>query len=88
MLKFRDKSGDLVLFTTEEAAKILRLKPDTLVRFRGRKEGPKYIKISNRVFYKKEDLDDFVDSSYSILGDKVDDPDCELIEKHKEEEKK
>ncbi len=42
--------------TTEEAARILRLAPQTLALFRSRGEGPKYAKLGRRIVYDEVDL--------------------------------
>lgn len=45
----------MVLLTTDEAAKLIRVSPRTMERWRGEKNGPPYIKLGRgkraRVFY-------------------------------------
>jgi len=48
------------LLNTQEAADYLRMKPQTLNKWRCLKEGPSYVKIGRMVFYKPADLDAFV----------------------------
>ena len=50
------------LLTTEEAAEYLHLSPRTLERYRVTGEGPKYLKVGRRVFYRRGDLDRWLDS--------------------------
>ena len=51
-----------VLFTTEEAAEYLRLSPRTLERYRVTGEGPNFLKLGRRVFYRRSDLDAWRDA--------------------------
>ena len=44
------------LLTTLEAAAMLRLSPRTLERYRVTGEGPPFIKLGGRVFYRRSDL--------------------------------
>ena len=41
------------LMTPEEAAKYLRLSPDTLRQWRHLGKGPKYLKLGSKVMYRK-----------------------------------
>ena len=50
------------LLNTAEAAAYLRMKPQTLNKWRCLKEGPSYVKIGRMVFYKPADLDAFVNA--------------------------
>lgn len=54
------KEGDYNLYTTEEAATILHVKQNTLERWRCERKGPKATKIGRKVFYKKCDLDEYI----------------------------
>jgi hypothetical protein len=47
--------------TTEEAAVYLRLAPSTLVTRRARGGGPKYVRAAGRVYYRRVDLDAYLD---------------------------
>jgi hypothetical protein len=49
-----------VLLTTEEAAEAFRLKAQTLAKWRLTGYGPRYLKISGRVRYTLEDLNEFI----------------------------
>jgi Helix-turn-helix domain len=51
------------LLTTKEAAAWLRLQPHTLENMRWLLTGPKSVKHGGRVFYKREDLRSWSDSS-------------------------
>ena len=51
MLKMTD------LLTTEEAAEYLRLSPRTLERYRVTGEGPRFLKVGRRVFYRQSAFD-------------------------------
>lgn len=48
----------------EEAAEFIGIKPGTLVdwRYRGIVNQPKYLKIGNRVWYRKRDLEAWLES--------------------------
>lgn len=52
------------LLNTQEAAKILRLAPQTLAEWRTRKSmfGPSYIKVGRKVFYHQADIDQWLES--------------------------
>ena len=52
-----------VLLTEAEAAKRLCAKPQTLNKWRTRKRGPAYIKISGKIRYKASDVQAFIDAS-------------------------
>ena len=47
------------LLTTQEAAKLLRLSPRTLERYRKDGVGPFYIREEWRIFYRPDDIDDW-----------------------------
>jgi len=47
---------DTELLTTSETATFLRLKPQTLRMWRYRGGGPRYLKIGNRVIYRRKDV--------------------------------
>lgn len=50
------------LLTVEEAVKYIRLSKPTLARMRRDKTGPVFVKLEHRVFYRKVDLDDYINS--------------------------
>ena len=50
------------LFTTEELAKKLRLKADTLHKWRQRDQGPKYFRIGGRIYYHGEEVNEWLDA--------------------------
>jgi hypothetical protein len=47
--------------STDEAAAYLRLAPSTLVTRRTRGGGPKYVRAAGRVYYRRADLDAYLD---------------------------
>ena len=54
-------STETVLLTTDEAAEVLGLSPQTLVRYRITGEGPRFRKIGRWVRYVPSDLDEWLD---------------------------
>ncbi|GAA3526182.1 hypothetical protein AFL01nite_05230 [Aeromicrobium flavum] len=52
-----------VLLDTDEAARMLRLPPSTLKHFRQTEQGPSYVKLGRRVYYRRAALVDFLASS-------------------------
>ena len=48
------------LLTTDEAARHVRLSPRTLERYRVTGEGPEYLKVGRRVFYRLSALDEWL----------------------------
>ncbi len=51
------------LYTTAEAAEVLRLKPHTLENMRSYGTGPEYRKHGGRIFYHRRDLKHWSESS-------------------------
>lgn len=51
------------LYTTENVAHILRIRPNTLAVWRTQRKGPKPTYIGRKVFYKKEDLDEYLNKA-------------------------
>ena len=51
------------LMTTEEAALYVRLSPRTLERYRVTGEGPQFLKVGRLVFYRRCDLDDWLEKT-------------------------
>lgn len=49
------------LLKTEEAARYVRLSPRTLERYRVTGEGPEYLKVGRRVFYRRMKLDEWLE---------------------------
>ena len=45
--------------STEEAAEILGIRPNTLEVWRSKKKGPKYSKIGSRVLYDPDAIEEF-----------------------------
>lgn len=68
---------DKLLYTTEEAARVLGLNPKTLANWRARKKGPRFVRVSqskqSMVLYRYDDLCEWVDSRPRVetteLGD-------------------
>lgn len=50
------------VFTTPEAAIYLKIKTATLEQWRWNGNGPRFIKLSRSVRYRRSDLDDFMNS--------------------------
>lgn len=51
------------VLSEETAAEMLHLSPRTLQRFRVEGRGPKFVKLGKRVFYREQDLEDYVNRS-------------------------
>jgi hypothetical protein len=51
---------DLVLMPPEEAAKLLNSFPKTLERWRYEGNGPRYVKVGHRVYYRREAINDWI----------------------------
>lgn len=51
---------DKKLLTTEQAAEILHVEPPTLRSWRHRDIGPAYIKVGRKVFYRAEDIENWL----------------------------
>ena len=51
------------LYTTENVAHILRIRPNTLAVWRSQRKGPKPTYIGRKIFYKKEDLDEYLNNA-------------------------
>ncbi len=50
------------LLKTVEAGQLLRLSPKTLETWRVRGGGPRFCKLGCRVFYRREDLESWIES--------------------------
>lgn len=57
--------SDRILLTEKEAAQMLRCSPITLRKWRWQRLPPPFIKIGRNVVYDKEDIDKFINDSYS-----------------------
>ncbi len=51
------------LLTTDEAAALLQKPPGTLVNWRYRSVGPKYVKVLGAIRYRQRDLEAFVEAN-------------------------
>lgn len=51
------------LLTEAEAAELLRMPRNTLRYWRSSRRGPSFVAMGRRVFYRRSDLEDFIDSS-------------------------
>jgi hypothetical protein len=56
------------LVDNDEAATILRQKPQTLAAWRCDKKGPTYIKVGRRVFYQRSAIAAFLAASVVVPG--------------------
>ncbi|MEO5334939.1 MAG: helix-turn-helix domain-containing protein [Magnetococcus sp. YQC-5] len=50
------------LMTTNEAAEFLRISPKTMVQWRSKKFGPKYVKNGSSVIYTQQALEEWITS--------------------------
>lgn len=57
---------DSPLLSVKETAAYLRLSTATLSRLRKENARPQFVKLGNRVLYRKSELDDFIDSNVSV----------------------
>ena len=53
------------LLSISQACDYLKLSTATLARMRRDKSGPPFVKMSNRVSYRKSDLDTYIEASLS-----------------------
>jgi hypothetical protein len=53
---------DEPLLPDEEAARILKVKKQTPAAWRNRGQGPAYVKVGRRVFYRPSDLREWLES--------------------------
>lgn len=58
--------NDDPLLSVAEALKYLRLSSSTLARMRRDKIGPVYVKLGNRVLYRKSELDAYINSNIAV----------------------
>ncbi len=56
--------ADEVLLTTDEAAALMRLAPETLKKWRRTKQGPPYASLGRRVVYRRRDVQSFIDDHF------------------------
>ena len=57
------------LLSVDEAAKILKVSRLTLYKWRGNRKGPNYCRIGNRYYYRKKDLDKYIEGNIVKLND-------------------
>lgn len=50
------------LLTTAEAATYMRLKPQTLAKWRSHGKGPAFVQLGGKVFYRVAELDAYVEA--------------------------
>lgn len=51
------------LLTPEQVAELCNVVPETVLRWRARGTGPRYLKITSRCFrYRRDDVDEWLDS--------------------------
>lgn len=50
------------LLTTPEAATYMRLKPQTLAKWRSHGKGPAFVQLGGKVFYRVAELDAYVEA--------------------------
>lgn len=48
--------SEIDLFSEEELAEVLEVKPPTLATWRAEERGPDYVKLGKSVFYRKQDV--------------------------------
>jgi len=63
-----DENQNNDLLTIDEAMAYLKISRATLARRRYAQIPPRYVQIGTRVFYRKSDLEDFINAS-TIVGD-------------------
>lgn len=56
MSELKEPEQELILFSVEEAARMLKISPKTLEKYRCMGGGPKYIRIGRRVLYSTVEL--------------------------------
>ena len=56
------ENGEAGLLTTEEAAAYLRMRPQTMVKWRSLGTGPFFVRVGGRVFYRHAELDHYLDT--------------------------
>lgn len=52
------------LLTTEEAAAVLRLSPNTLRSWRTMRRGPKFATIGRRIVYRRSDVERYIQQHF------------------------
>jgi hypothetical protein len=50
------------LLTTAEAAAYMRLKPQTLCKWRSARRGPLFVQLGGKVFYRVTELDQYIEA--------------------------
>lgn len=59
-----------IILTEKEAAKRLCAKPDTLRKWRVRRKGPIYLKLSGKVRYRLVDIEQFIEASRVVPSER------------------
>ncbi len=67
-MTYKDLNFKQERMTTEEAANYIGLSKKTLAGYRCDGVGPKFVKLGSRVFYKKSDLDSWIDSNSGLMS--------------------
>ncbi|WP_081616855.1 MULTISPECIES: helix-turn-helix domain-containing protein [unclassified Thioalkalivibrio] len=49
------------LLSTRQAAEFLHVSPRTLIRWRGERQGPPWVKAGRKILYRRSDLDLWID---------------------------
>lgn len=58
-----------ILLTEKEAAAKLECEPQTLNKWRSRRKGPPYLKLSGKIRYRLSDLEQFIDGCRIVPGE-------------------
>lgn len=51
------------LYTVEEVAEYLRMKPETLYNWKLHRKGPRYVKVGSRLLYDVRDVADYLENN-------------------------
>lgn len=60
--------SQLGLFTVDEVAEVLDVTPHTLAQWRAEKRGPSFVKLGRSVFYRRTDIEEWVNNSVYPAG--------------------
>lgn len=55
--------SEIDLFSEEELAEVLEVKPPTLATWRAEERGPDYVKLGKSVFYRKQDVLEWINAN-------------------------
>lgn len=61
-MQIPNNTPQLDSLTTKQAAKLIGIQPATLEHWRWAKTGPRYLKLGRAVRYRREDLQDWMNS--------------------------